>query len=307
MCTNFLLANESIFGELGRTQDEKPSMFSAEVGLWNITWIQTSTSADFLNNPADAINTTYTIDDSLAVTLKLNFNYEFISANMEYFNSKGATGLGFDVALLELIPYANVELRYVNSNFKGSLYAKRESDGVVFDQAFESPLNIVDIIVYPFNKYIGIGYRYYKYELIEDAYMINNSTGNLIDSGFMYVNHEGTFYTLSLDNKKEVSSRKNYEGMVFSVLLGYGELESITNLFPAEATAPSDALFYDLILGYSYNVQDDNGYGYGLGVGYRYNKIYTTANKSTNQYDISVMTEFLTDFHGPYVDVSVSF
>ncbi len=195
---SLLMANESIFGEFGTPKVEKPTMFSADVGLWYITWDQTSTSSSVLESGVNPLDVKYVIDQAPAATLNLNFNWEFVSANMKYYNAKGANGLGFDVALLELIPFINLEARYVKANFKGDYsYTGYNNSTYNGSATFESPLEIIDIIVYPFNNYLGAGYRY--------------------------------------------------------------------------------------------------------------NKIDTTANKATNTNNYSLMTEFNTEFHGPYVDVSMSF
>ncbi len=315
---SLLMGTDSIWGEFTTPKDEKPAMISADVGIWNITWDQTSTSADFLQDPSNALGTSYNIDKAPAAVLELNFNYEFVSANAEYFNSDGASGLGFDVALLELIPFINLELRYVKADFEGTLnYNSTPTTAEFID--FESPLSVLDIIVYPMNKYIGVGYRTYEYEMPQDVYLINNQTNSAILGGMSDINYKGNFFTVVLDNKKEVNSRKNYNGLVFSAIFGIGELtpETVVNSdfgidaesadFLNDYLEDSDSTFYDIQVGYSYKVQSDAGFGYGIGAGYRYNKIETTANKASNEDDYSLMTEFNTEFHGPYVDVSVSF
>ena len=308
LSASLLMGSESILGEFGTSKTNVPSMFSADVGLWYITWDQTSTATDFLQNSSDALNTAYNIDSAAAAMLDLNFNYEFFSANLEYYNSGDVDGLNFDMALLGLIPYVNVELRYVKANFNGDIDVVRASDGATSAGTFESPLEIIDLILYPFNEYIGIGYRTYKYEVPQDFYIINNVTGAMVPSGsgLVDVSYEGSFYTMAVDNKKQVSNRSSYKGLVYSATFGIGKLDPKTDGF-GTWTAESDATFYDIQVGYSYKIKSPSGFGYGLGAGYRYNKIDTEANTASNADNYSLMTEFNTEFHGPFIDATISF
>lgn len=312
---SLLMSTEAIFGEFGTPKEEKLVMFSADVGLWYISWEQTSTSSDFLQTSSDALDTAYNIDKAPAAVLELNFNYDFVSANAEYFNSDGASGLGFDVSLIELIPFINLELRYVKADFEGEYSYSGFNDTSLNGKAkFESPLEIIDIIIYPVNKYIGVGYRTYNYEMPQDFYLINNTTGSQVvvggeNGGLSDMQYKGSFYTIVLDNKKEINSRRNYNGLVYSAICGMGELtpKNLTYSSLDVYTTDLDATFYDIQIGYSMKEQSDGGFGYGVGAGYRYNKIDTTANKASNADNYSLMTEFNTEFHGPYVDVSISF
>ncbi len=308
LSSNLALANED------QDEDKKTAepMFSADIGFWHINWQQTSTSAETLLATSDRINTVYNIEPALAAKLKLSFNYKFISSSTEYFNSDGASGLGVNISLLELVPFVNFELRYLKANFKGKLDAVRQSDSERSSAEFESPLEIIDIIVYPFNKTLGIGYRNYQYEVPQDVYLVNNSTGSLVTAagvrnmGLVDVSYEGHFVTLILDNKKDVLAQKNYSGFVYSVIVGYGQLKPKTAGFDRWMAA-SDATFHDIEIGYSFNKQTAGRFGYGIDFGYRYSKIETTANQAKNSDNYSLMTEFNTEFKGPFVDIRVSF
>lgn len=302
LCATMLMGSESILGEFGTPTLEKPSMINADVGLWYISWDQTSTSAGALNNPTDAITPTYNIDSAPAVVLALNFNYDYLIANAEYYNSDGANGLNLDLTLLKLIPFLNLEFRYVKADFEGN-YA----DSLGAELEFKSPLEIIDVIAYPFNEYLGIGYRSYSYELPQDFYLVDKSN-NLVGGvkGWSDMEYSGNFFTVVLDNKKQVSSRTNYNGLVYSVILGMGKLTPKSLDYDYSAyLADSDAKFYDVQIGYSYKNKSNDGFGYGIGAGYRYNKIETSANKADGDY--SLVTEFDTEFHGPFVDITLSF
>ena len=310
---SLLAGDDIILGEFGISKDETKSMFSMDLGVWYITWEQTSTSANVLNSGVNPLNVNYNIDKAPSATLEFSFNYEFLSSNLEYFNADGASGFDFDMSLIELIPYLNFEARYVKADFKGvysySGYVDPTLDG---HAEFESPLEIIDLIVYPFNKYAGFGYRTYNYEMPQDFYLIKNSTGTHLPvggevGGLSDMQYNGNFYTVALDNKKEVSSRMNYNGLVYSAMYGIGTLtpKNLTYSNLDIYTADLDATFFDIEVGYSYKAQFDGNYGLGLGIGYRYNKIDTTANKSDEDY--SLMTEFNSEFHGPYLNISMNF
>lgn len=298
-------AGESILGEFSPSASQ-PSGMVLDVGAWYMTWDQTSTASDMLQNSADALDTTYKIDNSVAALLNLNLNYQYLAGTLEYYQSNDISGFNADISLLHLIPYLNLEFKYVKADFKGDIASKLSSGGASSTGDFKTKLDIIDIIAYPFNDYLGLGYRTYKYEVPQDVYVINNSTGALVanGAGLLDINYEGSFYTAVVDNKRLVKTKTNYNGVVYSASYGIGKLKPKASGYEQWITE-SDATMMDVLVGYSYKTKQNDGFGYGVGAGYRYNKIDTTANKASGAY--SLLTEFNTEFHGPYVDITMSF
>ncbi|MBU0720437.1 hypothetical protein KJ877_03785 [bacterium] len=298
--------NESILGEFDNSTAQKMSGISFDAGMWYMTWDQTSTASDMLLNSSDALDTTYNIENSPAAVANLNMSYRYLSGNFEYYQNKDISGMNLGLSLLELIPYLNLEFRYVKADFKGDIASKLSSGGAISSGTFETKLDIADVIVYPFNEYIGFGYRTYKYEVPQDVYVINNSDGSLVagGAGLIDISYEGSFYTAVLDNKRMVDTKTNYNGLVYSASFGIGKLKPKASGYE-EWITESDAQMFDILVGYSYKTKSDTGFGYGLGAGYRYNKIETTANKTSATY--SLLTEFNTEFHGPFIDVTISY
>ena len=324
-------ASESIIGEFGAPTKHQVSGISLDAGLWYMTWDQTSTASDMLQNSSDALDSTSTIDSAIATAVKLNMNYPYVSANAEYYNGNDIDSFNLDFTLLKLIPFINIEFRYVQSNFNGYFFTKPSTittqqaldTNQYADGKFESPLKIIDIIIYPFNEYFGLGYRNYDYEVPQDFYLIDNTTNalatttNAPNSGAVDIKYKGSFFTLVADNKKLVQAKSDYNGLIYSAIIGYGKLSpsSLTNEYVTLSDAQylntfvsdNDATFYDISFGYSYKHKSDDGFGYGLGAGYRYNKIETTANKASNSEGYSLITEFNTEFHGPFIDLTISY
>jgi len=309
--------SESILGEFGIPSKQEESMLSVDAGMWYISWNQASTASDMLKNASDAINTTYNIESSLAYVMKLNLKYKYLSWSTEYYNKASASssadeasGLNIGISLLDYIPYINVEMKYVKADFKGGINAIRASDGATSDGSFATTLNIADIIIYPFNDYLGFGYRSYEYEVPQDLYLIDNSDGTLAGiSGIDDINYKGSFYTVVLDNKRIVDVKTNDNGLVYSASYGIGKLSptSTTNAALNKYYAESDAQYYDVLVGYAYKVKSKDSFDYGVTVGYRYNKIVTSANKASNSDNYSLITEFNTEFHGPIINLTLSY
>jgi hypothetical protein len=283
---------------------------SLDAGAWYMNWKQTSTASGFLKNSSDALDTTYKIDNSVASLVRLNLNYKFLNWNMEYYNNSFSSskkdnikGLNIALSILKFIPHMDVEMRYIKTDFQGTINSKSNSTGEVGSGIFETKLTIMDATVYPFNKYVGVGYRKYKYDVPQDVYIVRNSDDSLIGAGLIDVSYEGDFYTVSIDNKRLVDREINYNGIVYSASCGIGKLKPKTDGFE-KWTTDSDATYYDIFAGYSYK-KKSNKYGYGITTGYRYNKIDTKSNKTSGDY--SLITEFNSEFQGPFINLNFSF
>jgi len=328
LLTTLVSAEENILGEFGQATEEVENIITFDAGVWYMNWNQTSTSSEMLKNPADAYEMDYNIDSSMATVLALKMSYWFLSGSVEYSNNSFGSGseesisnLDMGVALLDYIPYIDVELRYVKADFKGAMTAVSASENGSSD--FETKVDIFDIIIYPFNDYVGVGYRNYNYEFPQDVYITHDTSGDLLAGGAGLVDlaYEGYFYTLALDNKKQVDKRNNYSGLMYSALFGMGKLtpSAIVNEMTNQADVDlidsfmgdSDATFYDIMLAYTYKEKSEDGFGYGFTAGYRYNKIETDASDNVGKEvagaAYSIKTKFDSEFHGPYLNLVVSY
>lgn len=285
---------------------------SASLGAWYINWDQTSNASDSFGS--NAIDVTYDIKDSIAPTVDFKLNYNGMIGNVSYTNSEstspksngedsGINSLSLGLLVLDMIPYVNLDLRYVKANFKGSIFAKDKATGQISDGAFESDLKIFEAVIYPMNRYLGVGYRKYEYEVPQDLYVVNNNTGNVIIKGLADISYKGDFIEVVLDNKKLIREVKEYSGLAYSMTAGLGKLDASSDGFEQYLTK-SDAVFYDLSLGYAYQHDAGDRLHYGMEIGYRYNAIDTTAKKDG---DYSMITEFTTVFHGPYASMNISY
>ena len=236
--------------------DEKKSGFTLDAGAWLINWDQTSTARDMLTNKSDALIVDYNIDKSVAAVVKLNANYKLISGSLEYYtnnqtakDNEEVSGLNAGLSIINMIPHISTEFRFTSANFKGSILAQ-ESNGTVANEqpssgTFETELDLFDFIVYPFNNYVGVGYRRYNYDFPHDAYLIRNSDNQGITRGLMNVEYDGSFYTVAIDNKRFVDDEINYNGIVYSIIAGVGKLTPKASGYEKYIT-DSDARFADI-------------------------------------------------------------
>ena len=314
------------YSEKKQEWDEKESGISLEIGTWFVSWDQTSTAKNMLSNQNDALNVKYNIDSSLAAVATLSMNYKLISGKVEYYKTAATesqneevSGLNAGLSILDLVPHLSAEMRLITADFKGGIEAT-ESDGTVStyqptDGNFETKLHIWDFIVYPFQDSIGIGYRKYNYEVPLDFYLTDNSNDTavkidvdgdgIIDTiGLIDVELDGNFITLVADNKRLLDKRTSYNGIIYSIIAGVGKLDQKAAGFE-EWIEKSDAKFIDALLGYKIKYKTDSGVGLGFTAGYRYNKLEIEANKKEGTY--SLLTEFNTEFHGPYINLVLSY
>ena len=284
--------------------------FNLEAGGWYIDWEQTSTSSDFVKK--DALDVKYDIDKSIAAVIRgdldifngINGSFEYYTTKLSSNDKKEIKGYNIGLSILDKIPYIDVETKIIKSDFKGSIEAVDTSDeSTLSSGTFKTKVNIWDFIVYPFNKYVGVGYRLYKYDFPQDVYLIRNSDDTLLKKGLINVEYKGHFYTLSVNNRRFTSNLKEYKGFVYDITGGVGKLEPKAPGFD-KYIEKSDASFLDLYGGYSYKVNEATK-AYGITLGFRYNKIETKANKTSGDY--SLMTEFNTEFYGPFINLNYKF
>jgi len=296
--------------------DQSSSGVSVDAGAWFIKWDQTSTGADIITNKSDALNVKYTIDDSVAAVATLKANYKLISGKIQYYTTQAnakdneeISGLNMGFSAIDLIPHVSTEVRVVSADFKGKIEATERSDGSTAAEnpssgTFTTKLDIFDFIAYPFNKYVGFGYRKYKYDFPQDLYLVRNSDDVGISRGLLDVEYDGSFYTLAIDNKRLIDKEINYNGIIYSITAGVGKLEPKAVGFE-KWTEDSDAKFVDALLAYSFKRKKKDGFGMGFDLGYRYNRIETDAKKTDGDY--SLITQFNSEFHGPYVSFTLNY
>jgi hypothetical protein len=277
---------------------------SVSLGTWHVMWDQSSTSSDILTNKNDALNVNYDIEDSLASVLTIKANYRLLAMSLEYYSTgvtakddEEVSGLNLGLTVTDLIPYIDTEFRVNSANFKGSILATEQSDGTTASETpssgkFETQLNIYDFIIYPFNKYVGFGYRKYKYDFPQDMYVMRNSDNSGISRGLANIEYSGDFATVIVDNKRRVD-----DGIIYSAMYGQGKLIPKASGYE-NWLEDSDATLSELFLGYGYKTKNQ-GVKFNFVLGYKYNKIETTMNKKDGAYTLA--TQFDTEFHGPFV------
>lgn len=292
--------------------------FSANVGMWFMGWGQCSTASKMLKDSTDALRVNYNISDSMATTIKFHVSYDMVSANIKYYNdmnpksNEKTTGASLGLSALDFMDNFSTEVRIVKAQFDGKMSgAGATASGKA---TFNSDLAIMDFIIYPYNHYVGLGYRTYKYEFPQDFYLIRNSDSSIVPikdkygrdltGGLANVEYKGHFYTLVVDNQRLVSGDNDYKGLVYSAMVGRGKLTPNSPGLNRWMTK-SDAKLIELSVGYTYNKLSYENHHFGVTAGYRYNKISTQANKNSGKY--SLLTEFKTEFYGPFVNLSYNY
>jgi hypothetical protein len=144
---------------------------------------------------------------------------------------------------------------------------------------------------------LGVGYRKYKYDLPQDVYLVKNSDNTVLINGLIDVEYSGDFITIALDNK-----RLKEEGFLYSAIVGIGQFTPSAEGYD-KYLEEQDAKFAELFVGYGV-VTNKRGLRLSLTGGYKYNKIQTDAKLKDNE-DYTLMTQFDTELHGPFVQITI--
>ncbi len=282
--------------------DEAESGVSVDIGGWYINWTQNSNSGDSF--PENALNMDYNIEDSVATVLRLRANYKLIPIEFEYYSSgldseKGQEADGFSMgfSLIDMIPNLDVEFNFLKANFRGELKANYKGE-YPSSGDFETELQILNAIIYPFNQYLGFGYRKYNYEFPQDMYIVENKTGEVLHQGLANIEYDGYFYQAVFGNKRFYEN-----SLIFNIAVGKGKLESTAEGFNQYLT-DLDAEFLEAIIGYNIQEKFLDGYDVDFDFGYKYNYISTKYKTSG---DYNMVTEFSTIFSGPFANMSINF
>ena len=308
LVTSALLTTSSIASD---------SIVSFDAGVWYMMWNQSDNVGDN-SKVSDNVNyadTSYDIDPTVAAVINLKANVAGISGNLEYYNGAISSDSGEDVSGYSLGAYTNdllkivgVQIKATNANFERGTYKydyKPASTGVDGVAKFKTKTSITEFNIFPYNDYVGVGYRTYKYELPAQFAVVNN--GVVTGVGLLDTKLDGKFIQLTVDNKKQTDAVADFKGFIYSATVGMGsfDTDSVSQAGMDPFLTDMDATFIEAILGYTYNNKDENGFGLGFSAGYRYNQI-TTEDPNLDQ-SLKITTSFDTTFHGPFVNMSLSF
>jgi hypothetical protein len=292
------------------------SSFTIDAGVWYMMWDQNNDiSNSKVTDHASYAKTDYDIDNTIATVVKLKGNYKLISGSLEYYSGSASTktdedvsSVAFGVFAVGLIPHVNVAFNMTKSTFERGEYTydyKTPLDTYDGKALFKTNTTIVEMNIYPYNDYLGIGYRNYQYEVPAQFAVVNN--GSVVNVGLMDTKLNGKFIQLALDNKKQTDKILNYKGIVYSATIGKGtfDMDSVSQPGLDSYLSELDATFVETSIGYTYNNKKSKDLSLGFNAGYRYNKI-TTDDVNLNQ-SVKLTTTFDTVFHGPYVNMVLSF
>lgn len=297
-----------------RVKQDDILKFSASYSPWYINWKQTSTAAKRFGK--NAINVNYQIDNALAHNVEFTVDavgfvvsLDFISAqdnavnnSLEQFNAVASTP--------HLLAGTYLEYRYHSTEFQGSISgsdnAGRKSVGT-----FNSKLTSSDVLL--MTKYgVGLGLRNYDYDLPQDVYLVQSSQPKtIVSSSFADMNYSGQFYQLVYENSHLLNRPKNKLNIGINARYGIGTLSAkspfisdIESYLNRRVISEANATIAEIDMFAKMNLFDGSKYVADVRLGYRSELIESSFDMLNS---FSIVTDFETHFHGPYLRLDTRF
>ena len=304
-----------------KTSDEPHLKAKVAYSPWFVNWQQTSTAATRFGG--DAINVDYSIDGSIAHSARIEFELLGIGADLNLVElPKGAAGEGQALSYLsmginytELVGNTELHYRFEKGSFSGFINGA-DNAGNIGTGTFETDVVSHDIAL--LTKWgIGIGYRSFTYEVPQDVYLINTSTQALLQSGFVDMQYDADFLTLIFTHDELLNKDTAKFNMGLELRYGVGTMTPSGDFLDETQQAlrdngtddniidDADATFLEFDV-YAYmplikNATVDSE----IRLGYRSDTL--TANFSEDSGDYALVTDFETEFSGPYAAISAEF
>lgn len=304
---------------------------SAHTGIWYMNWEQINQNEDVLGDKAVA--TDYDIENAIGVSAGIQARYKFINFQADYVKSEDASNSRKKLSTLAgvlrfsgLFDRVDLEISGLRTEFRGSIAAKYQSLTGTGD--FKSDLRMVDLVVFPF-KYVGFGYRQMDYEFPTDVYLLHKdhntplcifpdgSGGCLSNGGLMDLRYKGYFGQLVFDNSRLLIGKDDYVGPLFSVRAGMGKIDASSDTADVVDAAigstynngksvlgNGSAQFIEGELGLMMKRKINEHMKMIVSGGYRYSYMDVTIDQTA---DYSLVSEFTTIFHGPFLQLNVEF
>ena len=301
--------------------DEKLWSVKVAYSPWFVNWSQKSTAASRFGS--DAIDVNYSIDGAVAHSARIEATFWKLGTDLNLVQlPEGSAGsqqalsyLSAGVNYSDLIGETTIGYRYEQGSFQGYI-SGADNDGKTGTGTFETDVTSHDITL--ITKWgLGIGYRAFNYEVPQDVYLVNTSNNTVIESGFADMHYEANFLTLIF--RREELLKPDVAKFNLGLELRYG-LGSMTpsgdfvdetkaalrdNNIDDNIIEDADASFIEAdFYAYMPLIQNDI-VDSEFRLGYRIDTL--TAEFGEGSGDYALMTDFETEFSGPYIAVSANF
>jgi len=288
---------------------------------WFVQWQQTSTAATRFGG--DAINVDYTIDGAIAHSARIELELFGAGADLNLVElPKGSAGEGQALSYLsmgvnytELMGNTELHYRFEKGSFTGFINGA-DNAGNIGTGTFETDVVSHDVALLT-QWGIGIGYRSFTYEVPQDVYLINTSSRALLQSGFVDMNYDADFYTLIFTRDELLKKDTANFNLGLELRYGIGTMTPSGDFLDQTKQALRDGDLDDNIIeDADASFLELDVYAYmplfpvatvtsELRAGYRSNTL--TANFGEGSGDYALVTDFETEFSGPYVALSAEF
>ncbi len=292
--------------------------FNISVGTWYLNWEQN----DYVDNKHidknKQIEHTFKIDDSFATELSLNGKWKFISGSFDYVLAENSNKVKQYLGKLNFnTDYLDTSMRYIHTKTEGV------SDGYDYTTLndshveFDATLDIIDISLFPNivgYKYLGIGYRYTRYELPQSIYVMSNNsvTYQGVEKDMQW---EGHFVTLSYDMSRIIlaknhSSRTQWDWYI-NALAGYGfdiipSSKTVTDSGNSNYLKGDSGYFYEFEAGAVFDIVNYKNIVHVAGkMGYRYDYQLLETKKDTE--DVYIYARAKSAWNGPFINLNFLF
>lgn len=302
---------------------DEPPWWSLKLAYspWFVNWRQISTAATRFGS--EAINVDYTIDGAIAQSARIEFNLFDLGAELNLVEiPKETAGEGQTLSFLSLgLNYANffgsteLQYRFEKGSFTGFIDGAGNG-GNAGNGAFETDVVSHDITLLT-SWGVGIGYRSFAYELPQDVYLINTNTQVLLHAGFVDMNYDADFYTLFFARDELLKPDAANFNLGLQFRYGIGRMVPSGEFLADTKQALRDGnLDDDIIEDADASVLELDFYAYmplfpseritnEIRFGYRSNTM--TASFSEGGGDYALVSDFETQFSGPYVAITADF
>ncbi len=279
---------------------------------WFVQWQQTSTAANRFGG--NAINVDYTIDGAIAHSARIEFKLFDAGADLNLVElPKGSAGEGQALSYLsmgvnytELVGNTELHYRFEKGSFTGFINGA-DNSGNIGTGTFETDVVSHDIALL----------TQWGYEVPQDVYLINTGTQALLQSGFVDMNYDADFYTLIFTRDELLKKDTANFNLGLELRYGIGTMTPSGDFVDQTKQALRDGDLDDNIIeDADASFLELDVYAYmplfpvdtvtsELRAGYRSNTL--TANFGEGSGDYALVTDFETEFSGPYVALSAEF
>lgn len=307
---------EKVEDTLTVTEDESYFTIRASYSPWFVTWEQNSTAASRFGS--DAINVNYQIDSTLAhmgrveIDILDTFTFDFNLVELpedSSTESNALSALSFGINYTDFIGETSLQYRYTQASFEGQIRGDLNKDKVSTG-SFETDALSHDIVLMT-KWHIGLGYRSFSYELPQDVYLVKKDSPNTaLLSGFVDMDYDADFYQVVYQHDDLFGGSNLPITVGVSFRYGIGTMTPSSNIITQveqslgqKVINDADASLFEFNLYADYVIYKKDSLEGNIRFGYRSESMEAEFDAGS---EYSLVTDFETNFSGPYATFNLS-